>query len=64
MNSGDKLKDQPVRNTPLFNDAKNVIGFVDGHVNYLKIYWNSSTPNDFALQNNPPAGYDYKWSGD
>jgi hypothetical protein len=50
-----------------FNNAKNEIGFVDGHVDYIKIYWST---NIFAhgtvltCSQNPPAGYDYKWSGD
>jgi prepilin-type N-terminal cleavage/methylation domain-containing protein len=53
---------------PFFNDAKNVVSFVDGHVSYLKIYYNSS-PNAFgrysiAVFYDPPAGYDYQWSGD
>jgi len=26
----------------LFNGAKNMVGFVDGHVSYLKIYWDSA----------------------
>lgn len=55
---------QPKPRVPLFADAKNVVGFVDGHISYLKIYWNSNTPSDFALQYNPPAAYDYKWSDD
>jgi prepilin-type N-terminal cleavage/methylation domain-containing protein len=55
---------EPRRGVPLFNDAKNMIGFVDGHISYIKIYWNSSTPDDFALQYDPAAGYGYKWSGD
>ncbi len=52
---------------PLFNDAKNMVSFVDGHVNYLNMYWNSSRyPNgsfSCAAYYDPPAGYDYKWSG-
>jgi prepilin-type N-terminal cleavage/methylation domain-containing protein len=55
---------QPKPGMPLFNDAKNIIGFVDGHVSYIKIYWNKNTPSDFSGQYDPPAGYDYKWSGD
>lgn len=51
-----------------FNDAKNVVSFVDGHVSYIKIYWNSARyPNGgltLAFGYNPPAGYDYQWSGD
>jgi prepilin-type N-terminal cleavage/methylation domain-containing protein len=51
----------------IFNDAKNLIGFVDGHVSYTKIYWDTNAPDgihSLALIYNPPAGYDYKWSGD
>ena len=51
---------------PLFNDAKNMVSFVDGHVSYLDIYWNSSRyPNgsfSCAAYYDPPAGYDYQWS--
>jgi prepilin-type N-terminal cleavage/methylation domain-containing protein/prepilin-type processing-associated H-X9-DG protein len=42
-------------------DAKNMVSFADGHVSYVKIYWNM----DFNLTSccyNPPSGYDYKWS--
>lgn len=45
------------------NDAKNIVSFVDGHVAYTKIYWNSSYDLT-ACCYNPPAGYDYTWSGD
>jgi len=44
-----------------YNDALNEVSFVDGHINYLKIY------NDAVSMSgtyNPPAGYDYQWSGD
>ena len=44
-----------------FNDAKNMVGFVDGHVSYLKIYYDGTK---IAWAHNPPAGYDYQWSGD
>ncbi len=50
-----------------FRDAKNMVSFVDGHVRYIKIYWDSTTyPGGgvkFALGYDPPAGYDYQWSG-
>jgi prepilin-type N-terminal cleavage/methylation domain-containing protein len=54
-----------------FNDAKNMVSFVDGHVSYIKIYWNTnrimsggiSYITD-AADYDPPAGYDYKWSAD
>jgi prepilin-type N-terminal cleavage/methylation domain-containing protein len=53
---------------PLFNDAKNLVGFVDGHVSEIKIYWNSAIryPNgslSAACYYDPPIGYDYQWSG-
>jgi len=52
----------------LFNDAKDMVSFVDGHVSYIKIYWDSTPlPGgglSMALGYNPPAGYDYQWSGD
>ena len=49
-----------------YNDARNMVSFVDGHVNYIKIYWDSNTsPAHFeAWHYDPPAGYDYQWSGD
>ena len=53
---------------PFFNDAKDEVSFVDGHVSYIKIYWNDSTNSvglySFAFFYDPPAGYDYQWSGD
>jgi len=52
----------------LFNNAENVASFVDGHVSYIKIYWDSTPlPGgglSFAMIYDPPAGYDYQWSGD
>jgi prepilin-type N-terminal cleavage/methylation domain-containing protein len=55
-------------NAPLFDDALNNVNFVDGHASYLKIYWNSALryPNasvSVAGYYDPPAGYDYRWSG-
>ncbi len=55
-------------NSPMFNDARNMVSFVDGQVSYIKVYWNStiSYPNgnsSVAAYYNPPAGYDYQWSG-
>ena len=54
------------RNCPnaVFNDAMNVVSFVDGHVSYLKIYWKTSRPvTSCAGEYDPPDGYDYQWSG-
>lgn len=45
------------------NDAKNIIGFVDGHASYTKIYWNSAFRLTSACYD-PPGGYEYKWSAD
>ena len=49
-----------------FADAKNMVSFADGHVSYIKIYWDSTPFPDggvrFALGFDPPAGYDYQWS--
>ena len=46
------------RESQQFNNAKNVIGFVDGHVSFIPIYWNGAgLPGSY----NPPAGYDYLW---
>jgi hypothetical protein len=46
----------------LYNDSKNVVSFVDGHVSYIKMYWNPGHgPSGWY---DPPAGYDYQWSGD
>ena len=44
--------------------SRPMVGFVDGHVRYIKIYWNASRRDIFALDYEPPAGYDYKWSAD
>jgi prepilin-type N-terminal cleavage/methylation domain-containing protein len=52
---------------PLVNadylDAKNVLGFVDGHVSYTKIYWNGIADADPATYE-PPNDYDYSWNGE
>lgn len=52
----------------LFDNAKNVVSFVDGHVSYIKIYWDPAPTQPgiwaVAMEYNPPAGYDYKWSAD
>jgi prepilin-type N-terminal cleavage/methylation domain-containing protein len=49
----------------IFNNAMNMVGFVDGHVNYIRVYTKGGF--DFAAVScnyDPPAGYDYQWSGD
>ena len=46
-----------------FNDSKDVVSFVDGHVSYIKMYCNPDAPG-FACLYNPPATYDYQWTPD
>jgi prepilin-type N-terminal cleavage/methylation domain-containing protein len=49
----------------VFNDAKNVASFADGHAAYIRIYWAAQNPaGPLAMCYDPPARYDYKWSGD
>lgn len=50
-------------NSCFFNDAMNMVSFVDGHVSYIKTYWNGQAAS-LAIFYNPPAEYDYQWSGD
>jgi hypothetical protein len=50
-------------NSCFFNNAMNVASFVDGHVSYLKTYWTGEA-GSLAIFYNPPAGYEYQWSGD
>jgi type II secretory pathway pseudopilin PulG len=49
----------------MVNDSKNMAGFVDGHVAFIKFYWNGVTAgwNDPCFYN-PPAGYEYQWGED
>lgn len=49
--------------TQEYPDAKNILGFVDGHVRFTKVFWDGvpdSNPGDYE----PPVGYDYRWDGD
>jgi prepilin-type N-terminal cleavage/methylation domain-containing protein len=44
-------------------DAQGVGGFVDGHVAYVKVYWNGTSGADgFPFFYDPPANYEYKWT--
>jgi prepilin-type N-terminal cleavage/methylation domain-containing protein len=56
---------QPISdpNSCFFNNSKNMASFVDGHVSYIEMYWNGQA-GSLAIFYNPPAGYDYQWSGD
>jgi hypothetical protein len=44
-----------------FNDSRNVVSFVDGHAALIKMYYNGQK---LAWDYNPPAGYEYQWTGD
>jgi prepilin-type N-terminal cleavage/methylation domain-containing protein len=50
-----------------FNNAWDVVSFVDGHVKYIQMYWNAAdvrTGHAEAWHYDPPPNYQYKWSGD
>ena len=49
------------KDNAVFADARDMICFVDCHVSYLKIHYDGQK---IAWAYNPPAGYDYQWSGD
>jgi prepilin-type N-terminal cleavage/methylation domain-containing protein len=53
---------RPLSSGCAFNDAKNMMSFVDSHVSYIPIYFNTDYYLD-TIYYDPPAGYDYKWSG-
>lgn len=44
-----------------YNDALNEVSYVDGHINYIKIYNDSAS---LSASYNPIPGYDYQWSAD
>jgi len=47
----------------IFNNAMNVVSFVDGHVSYVKIYYKGGFGSTAVACNyDPPDGYDYQWS--
>jgi len=51
-------------NPDQFNNAKNTVGFVDGHVGFIPIYWNGKSGTDgLPIFYDPPNGYDYTWFG-
>jgi hypothetical protein len=47
-------------NMPFYCDAQSVVGFVDGHVNFSKIYYDGYNA---AYTRDPIPGYDYQYSG-
>jgi len=45
------------------NNAQAEAGFVDGHVSYIKLYWNGGGGfANFPFWYEPPPGYEYKWT--
>lgn len=53
------------RENAIFKNARDMVSFVDGHVSYIRMYWGGNNPpGSLAIHQNPPAGYDYQWSGD
>lgn len=58
---------QPAGASGHYNNAQDMVGFVDGHVSFIKMYWDATkliTDHLEAWQYDPPPDYDYKWSGD
>ena len=49
------------KNEPFYNDAESVVGFVDGHVDSIPIYYDGINP---AYTRDPIPGYKYRYSGD
>jgi prepilin-type N-terminal cleavage/methylation domain-containing protein/prepilin-type processing-associated H-X9-DG protein len=48
-------------NGMMYNDSKNIVSFVDGHVSYIKMYVRDGL---MTFLYNPPVSYDYQWSPD
>jgi prepilin-type N-terminal cleavage/methylation domain-containing protein len=48
-------------NTPFYNDAESVVGFVDGRVEFIKVYYDGLNA---AYTRDPAPGYSYKYGGD
>ena len=48
----------------IFNNAMDVVSFVDAHVSYIKMYWKAGGGGASSVSCNydPPDGYDYQWS--
>jgi prepilin-type processing-associated H-X9-DG protein len=44
-----------------YNNALAMVSFVDGHVKYIKVYFDGKTA---PLNYNPVPGYEYQWTGD
>ncbi len=50
---------------PIANDRQSMVSFIDGHVAFIRIYWDGYTgKTDLPMWYDPPAGYDYLWGGE
>lgn len=50
---------------PIRNDSRSVASFADGHASEIRIHWNGFLgKTDSPMFYDPPAGYDYRWSGE
>jgi len=50
-----------------FKDSMNVVGFVDGHVAYTKMFWTDTSARGIELSGcflDSPADYEYQWNRD
>lgn len=46
-----------------YPDAKDVLGFVDGHAGFTRIYWDGILDSD-PCNYEPPGQYEYSWDGE
>jgi prepilin-type processing-associated H-X9-DG protein len=49
------------RNHPFYNNAESMVGFVDGHVDFIPIYYDGINA---AYTRDPIPGYKYKYGAD
>jgi prepilin-type N-terminal cleavage/methylation domain-containing protein/prepilin-type processing-associated H-X9-DG protein len=64
ISAGIGLSTHDRRRPEQFNNARNMVGFVDGHVSFIPIYWDGKKGiDDMPCFHDPPAGYDYTWFG-
>ena len=49
------------RNAPFYDGAQSVVTFVDGHVDFIGIYYDGINP---AYSRDPIQGYAYRYSGE
>jgi len=64
--NAEQLRGNDAGHPPSLRFGAASLGSRDSHISYIKIYWDSNTtPTRLqAWHYDPPAGYDYQWSGD